>query len=205
MGNVATWTINQYLLIACVAGVFGLIGYRRGVRRELTVLLLLLAAIAIVGLFTDSLVAPINRFGYLLRFAREGGLGAEDPTAVWREIRGTPELIQSERNREMLKVGLFSAIILVAYLLTARFGRARSGILDGALGFAVGTLNGVAIVYFLLPILFPEPIALIQLSTEQVQNTFDGGTFRVQFFIVLVVVLIAFGLYTASGRSRGPG
>jgi len=56
-----------------------------------------------------------------------------------------------------------------------------------------------------LPILFPEPIALIQLSTEQVQSTFDGGTFRVQFFIVLVVVLIAFGLYTASGRSRGPG
>ena len=31
--------------------------------------------------------------------------------------------------------------------------------------FVVGLLNGVAVIYFLLPILFPEPTAVIEIST----------------------------------------
>lgn len=82
MTSIAAWSVNQYVLIALVAAVFGLIGYRRGVRREFIVLLSLVVAIAALGFITDTLVEPVNRFYYLQRFAREGGLSADDPSAV---------------------------------------------------------------------------------------------------------------------------
>ncbi|MFO7695735.1 MAG: CvpA family protein [Anaerolineae bacterium] len=205
MTSIATWSVNQYVLIAIVASLFGLIGYRRGIRRELIVLLTLVVAIAAVGFITDSLVEPLNRFYYLQKFARVGGLGADDPSAVWREVRGAPELIESERSRDVLKIGLFGGVALLAYILSARYGRARVGVVDGVLGLLVGLLNGVAVIYFLLPILFPDPTTLLEISTARVQGTLGGGMLRVQLFIVFVVVLIAYGLYSASGRYGGQG
>lgn len=205
MTSIAAWSVNQYVLMGLVAAVFGLIGYRRGIRRELVVLLSLVAAIAAVGFITDTLVEPVNRFYYLQKFAREGGLSAEDPSAVWREVRGAPELIASARSVDLLRIGLFGGIALLAYILSARFGRERAGAVDGVLGLLGGLLNGVAVVYFLLPILFPEPTTLLEISTARVQNTLGGGLLRVQFLIAFVVVLIAYGLYSASGRYHGQG
>lgn len=94
---------------------------------------------------------------------------------------------------------------MLAYILSARFGRERAGAVDGVLGLLVGLLNGVAVVYFLLPILFPEPTTVLEISTASVQDTLGGGMLRVQFFIAFVVVLIAYGLYSASGRTHGQG
>ncbi|MHB1319366.1 MAG: hypothetical protein ACYCYF_12180, partial [Anaerolineae bacterium] len=76
MTSITAWSVNQYVLLAIVAAVFGLIGYRRGIQRELIVLLALVVAIAAVGFITDTLVDPLNRFYYLQKFAREGGLSA---------------------------------------------------------------------------------------------------------------------------------
>ncbi|NLT73815.1 MAG: hypothetical protein GXX94_06415 [Chloroflexi bacterium] len=205
MDGLTGWTLNQYVVIAGFAGVFGLVGLKRGVRRELYVLGALLLAIAVTGFLADALEEPINRFYYLQRFARAGGLSAENPSAVWQEVREAPPLIETDKNRGTLRLSLLAGFLGASYLVGRRLARPRTGIIDGLLGMLVGLLNGVALLYILLPIVFPAPTATIALSSGQVQQTLSGSAFRIQMVVVLVVVLIAFGLYSASGHARGEG
>jgi hypothetical protein len=205
VASIATWTVNQYALVAVVAGVVGFLGYKSGLKRALILLLVVLATVAVVGFVTDSLVEPINRLDYLMAFARRGGLSAQDPSGVWREVTGAQGLIQTDRGRNLLKIGLFAGIVLLGYALSARSGQARGGAIDGVLGFATGIVTGVALSYFLLPILFPAPGAAIQVSTVGLPETVVGTVSGVHMVIVLVVAFIAYGLYMASRRSRGQG
>jgi hypothetical protein len=205
VASIATWTVNQYALVAVVASVFGFVGYRSGLKRALILLLVVLGAVAVVGFITDSLVEPINRLDYLMAFARRGGLSAGDPSAVWREVTGAQGLIQTDRGRDLLKTGLFGGVVLLGYALSARSGQVRGGVLDGALGFAAGMVTGVALSYFLLPILFPAPGAAIQISTVGLPDTVVGTVSNVHIVIVMVVAFIAYGLYRASRRSSGLG
>jgi hypothetical protein len=202
MGDVVTWTMHHYLAMGLMLGVFGFIGLIRGARRELYASLAIVAAVLVVGATSGSLADPVNRYYRMFKFVREGGMNAEDPSATWQQIRGEPELIDSPRSHDTLRLVLFASVVLVGYALGERFAPPAYGIIARLLGLFIGLFNGFGITYFVLPIVFPEPRALIEIPTGQVQETMVNPEFLGQVAILFIFVLIAFGLFSATGRAR---
>ncbi len=202
MSDVVTWTLNQYVTLGLMLGIFGFIGLMRGVRRELYASIAIILAVVIVGMSSGSLADPVNRYYRMFTFVRQGGMGAEDPAAKWQEIRGEPGLIESDTSKDVLTVVVFAVVVLLGYLAGQRFGPVPFGIMPRILGLFIGLFNGFGITYFLLPIIFPEPKALIEIPTGEVQQTMVKPEFLAQLGILFIFVMIAFGLYSASGRAR---
>jgi hypothetical protein len=202
MSDVVTWTLNQYVAMGLMLGVFGFIGLTRGIRRELYASVAIVLAIVIVGASSGTLTDPINRYYRMFKFVRQGGMNAEDPAAEWQEIRGEPELIASPESQNALKLAVFATIVLLGYFMGQRFGPMPFGIMPRILGLFIGLFNGFGITYFLLPIIFPEPKALIEIPAGQVQQTMLRPEFLAQLGILFIFVMIAFGLFSASGRAR---
>jgi hypothetical protein len=202
MSDVVTWTLNQYVAMGLMLGIFGFIGLTRGVRRELYASLAIILAVVVVGASSGTLAAPVNRYYKMFTFVRQGGMSAEDPGAKWQEIRGEPGLIESHASQEALKVAVFAVIVLLGYFMGQRFGPVPFGLMPRLLGLFIGLFNGFGITYFLLPIIFPEPKTLIEIPTGEVQQTMVNPEFLAQLGILFIFVMIAFGLYSASGRTR---
>ncbi len=201
MGDVVTFVLNQHLATALVLGIFGVMGLIRGVRRELYLSAAIALAMLVVTVFGSGLTEPVNRSYRMLRFVREGGLSAQD-TGTLQEIRVQSDLIDSPRAQDWFRAGIFGFIVVVGYLVGERFGGIVFGLVSRLLGFFVGLFNGFGITYFLLPIIFPEPRALIEVPTGEVQEALVRPELLVQMAILFVFVMIAFGLYSATGRAR---
>ncbi len=201
MGDVVTLVLNQHLAMSLILGVFGIMGLIRGVRRELYVSAAIAVAMLLVNVFGSGLVHPVNRSYRMMRFVQQGGLSAQDP-ATLQEISAQSDLIDSPRAEDRFKAIVFGFIILLGYLVGERFGGFVFGLVSRLLGFLVGIFNGFALTYFLLPIFFPEPLALIEVPTGEVQETIVRPELFVQMAILFIFVMIAFGLYSATGRAR---
>lgn len=75
-------------------------------------------------------------------------------------------------------------------------------IVPRVLGLFVGAVNGFAIASYLLPIVFVKDVS-VKLPAIEAQKLLSEGETLAQVVFFFVFVLIAFGLYSASGAKKG--
>jgi hypothetical protein len=167
-----TWII----FLAGFMAVFGVIGYLRGVRAAVAVLIAGLAGLLIIGPYGATVIRYINAFGKGFRFLASGGMaaltGSGSADAALAALQSTPPLVQETDNAVVLGL-LYIVIVLIGLLLTAipwfKGKRSVGGLL---LGLIAGYLVGAVIVrafwpqyipYLPLPIL-GEPAAPVVLA-----------------------------------------
>jgi uncharacterized membrane protein required for colicin V production len=204
MSDVATWTVSQYLLVGLLMGVFGLIGFRRGVNRELISLLGLGVAVLVATQVAPSLDDQVNRFYRMVRFALGGGLGSDDPAAAWEAAKVLPALIETEAQQRLLSVVVFAIMALLVYMVGDRRVAPTEAFLARLLGLFVGLINGFLVAYYLAPIVFTASQVNITLQSGDVQATLTDGQTLARLGLFLICVLIAVGLYNASTRRGKP-
>jgi hypothetical protein len=198
-----TVNVSEFLLMGLILGLFALVGFRRGVHRELISLVGIGLGMLVANGLTSSLVPSVNRYYRMLQFARGGGLSAADPTAAWSATQSAPNLIRTTSQQQTLGMAIF-LLVALAFIVVGQIWGARPRSLGlRLLGLLMGLINGFLVARFLTPILFAAPRALIALPSGEVQARLtDSQTiaFAILFF---VGVIIALGLYSASGRNRG--
>ena len=203
MGDVVRWEVSQQFVLGLALGLFGFLGYRRGVNRELLAVLGIVLGMVLSHGIAVGIEPQVNRFYKLAKFALQGGLTSGDPGAVWQTMRNHPPLIQSAQDRQGLEVVVFLGIVAFSYLLgQGRLPTAGSPILR-LLGFFAGCINGFLVTYHLLPIMLPKPEAVIAVPSGELQRTLTDTETVARMVIFLVFLLIAFGLYSASRGRRG--
>lgn len=187
--------LDQLSIALAVIVLFGAIGYRRGLLRELVAAPAILVA-PLVGPWLGTVLRPwVNRLHKLFLFARFGGLATDDLTAVLGKVKQVQPLISTKEDVLRLGVVLFMTIIACGYLL----GEWRiKGPADRAmrlLGALMGALNGYMLVQIVLPRFWSAQFAIVVVPTASVLQLFHG-----QLAVALViafVVLVVFALRLA--------
>jgi hypothetical protein len=73
------------------------------------------------------------------------------------------------------------------------------------LGAFAGAINGFLMAYYLVPIIFPAPQAVITVPSGEVQQTLTSAQTVARVVAFFVFVLIALGLYSASSPGQEGG
>ena len=111
-----------------------------------------------------TLAPQINRLYRLGRYALEVGLSGEDPVA-WRRI-GAPDLVQATENASSASVVVFCLPHRAGGLYVGAASRRGAPCLPtAALGMLAGALNGFLVCYYLVPLVFPTPRAIIAVQS----------------------------------------
>lgn len=154
-----TWLI----VLAAFMAIFGVVGYLRGWRAALFVLILTMLAVAITGRLGDVIIRYINAFGKGFRFLLSGGMGAltgeGGAEEALQSLRDAPALV--EGTNEPLVLGLlFVIVVLVALLLSGipYFKGKRS-----VLGLFLGLAAGYVVTGMIIRAVTPELSALVPL------------------------------------------
>jgi len=199
MEGAVTWTIDQYAIVGAALVAFGFIGLQRGIHRELYSMVGIGVGALLSGWLARTLTPQINRTHKLVRFALEGGLSGEDPSAAWRRIGALPDLVRSPEDVAFVSVAIFILFVLVACLWGQRRAPAPFALLPRLLGMLAGALNGFLVCYHLVPLVFAAPRAIIAVPSGDVRGVLASGQTLGLVAVSLVAILIAFGLHSASG------
>lgn len=207
MASPAIVTVDQVVLMAIILGVFGLIGFRRGANRELLTLVGMAIVFVLLTQLLDNLTPIINRLHKLGRFALGGGIMADDPTVVWGQVKGLPGLISTDGDQRNLGTLLFALLAGVSYFIGSRAAPPANNSMSRVLGLLLGAVNGFIIASYLFRYALVTTKATIELSSGEMRETVMSGQTIGRIVTLLVVALIALGLYGATrGRSsRGGG
>ena len=202
MGNVVTWDVNQFIFSGLALGLFGLVGFRRGVNRELLSVIGIAIGVMLSGSLAAAVGPQVNRFYKLGRFALGGGLASDDLSAAWQQAEGLPDPFQTPGDTQLLGLIVFLAIALFFFLLgQARLATPASAMVK-VLGGLTGLVNGFMVAHYIFPIAFPGTTAVIMVSSDQVQETLSNDQTIAYVVALLVAVLIAFGLHNAASQKR---
>lgn len=186
MTDALTLTINQYLLLGITLALFAFLGWKRGVSREL---------LSMVGIGMAILFAP--------RFAPVAQPIVNRVSALARQASGAnvapgQALVKSAADLQTLQVLIFVLIVLVAYLLGQRLIRGSQSFGSRLLGTMAGVINGFLVAYHLFPAVLNRPRAVIMLPGAQLENTLSSPRNVALVVVFFVVLLVAFGLYSAN-------
>ncbi|MHB9032865.1 MAG: CvpA family protein [Anaerolineae bacterium] len=188
--------VNAYVLIAAALAVFGSIGFRRGVNRELVTFIAVLVALAITSLFTDALVPAVNRMNRVSHFALSGGLSGANTSESWNAANQVPDLVGSPASKAVLELMLFMLPVLISYVIGMRFkGAINTG--QKLLGMLMGCVTGFFIAQHFSPILFPAGQTALVLATGSTNSLLQNTQVVAVLVVVTVVILVAFGLYSS--------
>ncbi|MBC8262689.1 MAG: CvpA family protein [Anaerolineales bacterium] len=198
-----------YLQVLVAGGfVFGLMGFLRGVAREVITAMGIIIAYAFIKWGESLLVRWTNKFHKLVVFAAKGGLAADDPTAIWPQVANLPPFIETDADKLVFRLIVFISLVSVAYIVGNRVlsGRAATfgplaiypdlSPLSRFLGLATGLMEGYLIAYFVIPEVFPKAETVVKLPTGTV--TVFLGQYVALVLVGFLAVLIAFGLRSAS-------
>ena len=202
MEDVISWNVNQYILMGIMLGTFGFIGFRRGVNRELLSVVGVAVAILISGGLASKVGPQVNLFYKLVRFVLGGGFSGGDPVAAWQKTSSLPDLIQTQEDLQVFSLLIFFLVVMLFYLWGQRRIADPNSLMLRILGALTGVINGFLIAYYLVPIVLPAPKAVITLPSGEVRQTLTSGQMIARMVAFFVFVLIALGLYTASGRKK---
>lgn len=202
MDNLVTWDVNQFVFSGLALALFGLVGFRRGVNRELLSVIGIALGMLLSGRLAAAAGPQINRFYKLGRFALGGGLASDDPSAAWQQAKGLSDPFQTPQDAQLLGLMVFLLITVFFFLLgQVRLPAPGSAMLK-VLGGLAGVVNGFMVAHYILPIAFPGTGAVITVSSGQVQETLSNDRTIAYVAALLVAVLIAFGLHNAATRKR---
>ena len=206
MTDLATITVDQVVLMGIILGVFGLIGWRRGANRELLTLVGIAIIFVALTQLLDGLVPLVNKLYRLLRFALAGGLTADEPVAAWDKVKDLPLLITTDAARRNLGALVFALLALLSYYLGFRLAAPASGAMSHLLGLLLGAVDGFIIASYLFRYALVATSATIELSSGAMRETVMSGQTIGKIAVLLILALIALGLYGAScGRPSGGG
>lgn len=201
---------------------FGWVGYRRGSLRELIVFFVALGGYLILRRYQNVVVTIVNLGGRFFVFAREGGLGSDDPDAILA-LRDAPNLIV-EQQADTLIFLIWVVTLLLTYMITGKFvrnGRNRSDAIAILLGIANGIFYFSIFLPLLVSIFVPEAVAgvaraedgagfvlwrtfgVINESFGNLWGTLDGQQpLVIALFLTLVLVAVANTLRAPGAQSR---
>jgi hypothetical protein len=197
MEGAVTVTVNQYLAIGVTLALFGFLGFRRGVNRELFAMLGIGVAMWLANALGPSLVPMANRMYKLLRFVLTGSLTAGDPAGAWQKAQAWPDLIHSAMDVELLSVAFFVLIVALFYLWGQQRVRAPGSAMSNLLGLLAGGINGFLVALYLVPAMLPRATAVITLPSGQISATLGTRRNIALAIVCFTVLLIAFGLHNA--------
>jgi len=193
--------LNQFYLIIGLVVLFGLMGLRRGVFRELLALFGVFLATA-VGRWGASFLEPwVNRFYKLGMFAFRGGLAADDPASVLAGMGDLTPLVTTDSDRLILGTAAFALIVLAFYLLGEFVVDPPETWSQRLSGIVLAGASGYFIAYFLAPRHLPTPRTTIRFSASDMIDLLTRNLIKV--VLVFVVVLIILGLQMST-RPREP-
>jgi uncharacterized membrane protein required for colicin V production len=203
MNQPLTWTINEVALVGITLGIFGFVGLRRGVSRELLAMIGIGLGVLIAGELASVAQPQVNRLYKLVQLALSGGLTSDNPAAAWQQVSGLPPLVSTAEDLQSLELVVFMLVALAFYLLGQRFVAGSTGLLPRLLGLLAGGINGFLVALYLYPAIFSQPTAVLTVSGQEVRKTLVGGENLAVVAVFFVIVLIAFGLYSAGPSRRG--
>jgi len=192
--------LNQLYLMVGFVILFGLMGLRRGVFKELLTLVGVFVGIAVGKWGADFLEPWVNRFHKLFMFALKGGLVAEDPSGIFAEIKELPPLVATDSDRLILGTAAFGLIVLTFYLLGEFIIDPPKTASQRFSGLILAGTNGYFIAYFLAPRHLPTPETTIRFSTSGLVNLLSQNL--VKAVLVFVLVLIVLGLQMSTRPKR---
>ena len=192
--------MDSRTIVGLFLGLFAVVGFRRGISRELLALMGILLAILISATVAEAASPQVNR---LYRYGRAGAsivLGADDPGEEFAKASKMPDLV-NEENETSFHLIVFVLIALLFYILGEVQVPAPKAIPPRILGLFVGAVNGYVMATYLLPTMIPKDVTVEVRAMEARSLLNEGETVaRVLFFFV--VVLIAFGLWSASDSKK---
>lgn len=202
MGNVIAWTLNEYVVVGVLLGVFGLVGFRRGVNRELLSIIGVAVAMLVSAQMAPTLAKQVNLLYRLARLALGGGFGSGNPAQAWQQLNQMPGLIQIPQDLERVGLLTFVGVLAVFYSTGQSRIAAPDSTMLRVLGLLAGAINGFLVAYYLLPIVLPKTVTVIALPTGQVHATLSSARTVAWVLALFVLVLIALGLHSASGAKK---
>ena len=192
--------LNQLYLITGLVVLFGLMGLRRGVFRELLTLVGVFLA-TVVGRWGAPFLEPwVNRFSKLIMFALKGGLVTDDPASVLAEMGDLTPPVTTDSDRLILGTAAFALIILAFYLLGEFVVDPPKAISQRLSGIVLAGVNGYFIAYFLAPRHLPTPRTTIRFSTSDMIDLLTQNLIKV--VLAFVIVLIVLGLQMSTKPRR---
>lgn len=184
--------LDQLTVALTVFVLFGIIGYRRGLVRELVAAPAILLA-PVLGPRLGTVLTPwVNRFYKLFMFARFGGLVTDDLSAVMEKVGEVQPLICTEGDVVALGIVLFLLIILCGYLIGEWRIKEPGDRLTRWLGAVMGAINGYLLVQVVLPRFWKAQFAEIIVPTAGVLQLFHGQlavAAVVGFFVIVLFAL----------------
>jgi hypothetical protein len=145
------------------------IGYQRGTRSELIVLITAILSWLILNERGDIFIRIVNLGSKFWAFITNGGLG-DDPESAFRAVTTAPAWINDERRPGFLFL-LWVAILTGAYWYTSQPEERKKSKSEGWAAL-IGVINGL----FLTSVLLPRLLAILSMQQALVQSTAPIGT-----------------------------
>ena len=187
--------LDHLAVAVVVIVIFAIVGYRRGILRELVAAPALLIA-PYAGPWLGPVLAPwANRYYKLLLFARYGGLTSDDLAAVMDKVGNVPPLVDTAEQIATLGSVCFLGIIALGYALGQWRVAGPGDRVARLLGAVMGGINGYMLVRTLVPRFLTAQFTVIVVPTAGVTQLLQAQTAAV--LVVAFVVLVAFGLERA--------
>lgn len=204
--RVGSGGVSWEVVLAGVALAFFALGYRRGVRRELLALVGIAAGWGLGSLMGPAVIRRLNQMYKGLRFFLAGLVGSEGD-AVWRRVEALPDPLRPEGHVQALALLVFGVVTVGVYIWSQRRIPGEARFLGRFLGGVAGAVNGA---------LFGT--ALLRLAGERTASSAEvwslahdaggaalragsGQTLALAIVVVMALV-VAYGLYSASGAGR---
>lgn len=150
-------------ILAGFMAIFGVIGYLRGTRAALFILIMAIIGVAITGALGDVIIKYINAFARGFQFLLSGGLnalaGSGSADEAIAALQGTPPLV-SDVNRFLALGLIFVTVVLISVLVSgARWFMPRRSVF----GLFLGLLAGYIVAAMVVRAILPEFAALVPL------------------------------------------
>jgi hypothetical protein len=192
-------------------GLFGVVGFTRGARREWLPLLVALCATIGINNHWAAVVRALHSVQRLLVLVlKERGSPAQDQAAAWSTASASAGMIPSDQGAAVWQIGLFAASVLAGYLLSQRIGRSQVAgmvtlarlpdLVDRLVGAVLGAATGYVAGTFVLARLFPAA----GLDLTGAQSFAHGYMDRLGApgFFALVALFILFGVLGLGSRGK---
>lgn len=150
-------------ILAGTMAIFGVIGYLRGWRAALFILIMSILAASVSGSLGDTIIKYINALAKGFRFLLSGGLsalaGSGNAEEAIASLQGAPPLV-TDANRYLVLGLIFVSVILIAVLISgAKWFLPKRSIL----GLFLGLVAGYIVAAMIIRVIAPEYAALVPL------------------------------------------